>query len=176
MINPGRVLVTRPAGQERDLVDALERAGLECRHAPLIEIRPFDQPDARQRQLLLDLSEFQHLVFVSRNAIRHGMNWIEDHWPQLPVGLNWYTVGNSSAALLAEYGVTVMTPAEDMSSEGLLALPGLQQLDEQRVLIIKGEGGRSLLREQLAARGARVEELAVYRREVPPYLPGVTRR
>ena len=51
-----------------------------------------------------------------------------------------------------------------MSSEGLLALPGLASLQNQRVLIVRGEGGRQLIAETLADRGARVDALACYRR------------
>ena len=166
------VLVTRPRGQQKALMVALEGAGFQCRHAPLIEIFPFDAPDKRQRQLLLNLCDFQHLVFVSRNAIEYGMAWIEDYWPQLPAGLNWYAVGRSSARMLQEYGVRPLSPRREMNSEGLLALPSLQQVAEQRVLIVKGEGGRHYLRETLQERGARVDELAVYRRTSPAYAEG----
>ena len=167
---PGvKVLVTRPTGQQEQLIAALESAGFRCQHAPLMEILPYPAPSVRQRQILLQLCDFQHVIFISGNAIRHGMDWIEDFWPQLPVGLHWYTVGRSSARRLREYGVHAVEPASGMSSEGLLALPSLQSLVHQRVLIVKGEGGRTLLREQLAARGARVEELVVYRRAKPHY-------
>jgi uroporphyrinogen-III synthase len=54
-----------------------------------------------------------------------------------------------------------------MSSEGLLALPYLRNVEGQRVLIIKGEGGRDALRTELSQRGALVDELACYRRRVP---------
>ena len=64
--------------------------------------------------------------------------------------------------MLREYGVNATEPRGAMNSEGLLALPSLQSLADQRVLIVKGEGGRALLREKLAGRGARVEELVVY--------------
>jgi uroporphyrinogen-III synthase len=167
-----RVLVTRPQGQQQQLLDALERAGLSGAHLPLIEILPLTLPDARQRQRLLGLCDIQHVIFVSGNAIRYGMALIEDFWPQLPSGPKWYTVGASSARLLQSYGVEVLQPERDMSSEGLLALPALQSVDSQRVLIVKGEGGRTLLRDTLESRGARVEELAVYRRQRPEYDEG----
>lgn len=164
--------MTRPQGQHEPLVDALENAGFGCQLAPLIEIVPITAPSARQRQILLGLCDFQHVIFISGNAIRHGMDWIEDFWPQLPVGLHWYAVGRSSARMLREFGVCVTEPRGDMNSEGLLALPSLQSLVDQRVLIVKGEGGRELLREKLAARGARVEALVVYRRVKPRYARG----
>ena len=41
----------------------------------------------------------------------------------------------------------------------------------QRVLIIKGEGGRAALRQALEERGARVDELRCYRRSAPDVCP-----
>ncbi|WP_458526661.1 uroporphyrinogen-III synthase [Onishia taeanensis] len=54
------------------------------------------------------------------------------------------------------------------TSEALLALPSLQVLNEQKVLVVAGEGGRPLLADTLAARGARLTRLAVYRRVLLP--------
>ena len=59
-----------------------------------------------------------------------------------------------------------------MTSEGLLALPSLQQVAGQRVLIIKGEGGRGALAAELGHRGARVDALACYRRVIPEFERG----
>jgi uroporphyrinogen-III synthase len=165
-------MVTRPDGQEQGLVAVLEAAGFRVVHAPLIAIRSKAGPDAAQRRLLLDLCDFRHVIFVSGNAIRYGMSWIEDYWPQLPTGLNWYTVGDSSARLLAEFGVPVLVPKQSMNSEGLLALPQLANVDRERVLVVKGEGGRSLLRDTLVERGARVDEMLVYSRVAPSYGEG----
>jgi uroporphyrinogen-III synthase len=54
-----------------------------------------------------------------------------------------------------------------MSSEGLLAVPPLQNVRDQRVLIVKGEGGRDTLTTELTRRGAVVDELLCYRRSLP---------
>ena len=51
------------------------------------------------------------------------------------------------------------------TSESLLDLPGFADLAGRGVLLVKGSGGRELLREALAARGAEVLDVAVYRRE-----------
>jgi uroporphyrinogen-III synthase len=166
------VLVTRPAAQSRELGEQLREAGYRPVYAPLLEIRPIDEPGTAQRQVLMDLCHFDHVIFVSRNAIRYGMEWIEDFWPQLPTGINWYTVGSGSAAVLESFGVLVQQPSGPMTSEGLLAMPGLTKVRGQRILIVKGEGGRQHLADTLAQRGARVEELAVYRRACPAYPEG----
>jgi len=134
---------------------------------PLIDIRPLPERTPAQRRLVLDLDRFDTLIVVSGNAVRHGMHWLETYWPQMPAGPNWLTVGAGSAEHLDEYGIEAQFPRREMNSEGLLALPALRQVKDRRILIVKGEGGRSYLREQLTRRGARVEELSVYRREPP---------
>ena len=62
------------------------------------------------------------------------------------------------------YGLAVKYPRQNMSSEGLLALPDLQQVAEQRCLVLRGVGGRELLRDTLTARGALVDSCAMYQR------------
>ena len=61
----------------------------------------------------------------------------------------------------------IIVPAERLDSEGLLALPELQNVAGWRVLIFRGDGGRELLGDTLRARGATVEYAACYRRSKP---------
>lgn len=162
-----RVLVTRPPGQADELCAAVAAAGFPVRHLPLLELRPNEELPAGQRQLLLDLDRCQHVIFVSTNAVRYGMGWIESFWPQLPQGIHWLAVGDATARLLASFGVRAQAPGREMTSEGLLALPVLQQVAGQRVLLVKGEGGRDAITTALSHRGARVDQLVCYRRVRP---------
>jgi len=166
------VLVTRPQQQATALCEQLQHAGFTPVVCPLLEIEPIEQPDSRSRQILLALDNFQHLIFVSSNAVRLGMQWIEGYWPQLPAGLGWYTVGEASARELEGYGPKVLRPEQGMTSEDLLALPSLQSIAGDKVLIVKGEGGRGPLRQTLTSRGARVELLSAYRRLCPALAAG----
>lgn len=166
------VLVTRPQGQAQALCAAVAAQGAAAHCLPMLQLLPLAKPAPAQRQQLLDLDHYQHIVFVSGNAVRYGMAWIESFWPQLPVGLAWYAVGDGTARLLTPYGINACTPGPEMTSEGLLALPQLRQVKGERVLIVKGEGGRQTLLKELLSRGARVDELACYRRVAPAMEPG----
>ena len=165
------VLVTRPAGQAGGLCASLEQRGWRVYHQPLLELEPIEQLSPAQRRCAMELDRYRHVIFVSGNAVRFGMEHFADYWPQLPVGLHWYAVGEATARLMESYGVTPVSPGQAMSSEGLLALTPLQSISGQRVLIVRG-GGRTLLREELIRRGGRVDELACYRRKCPKLPPG----
>ncbi len=166
------VLVTRPAGQGESLAAALREAGHRVLLQPLLTLEALPQPEPAQRTILQDLDRYRHIIFISGNAVRYGLNWIDDYWPQLPAGVHWYGIGETTAALLRDRGLRVLAPAGDMTSEGLLQLAELQNVEGDRVLLVKGEGGRQRLRQSLESRGALVDELCCYRRGCPQLAVG----
>ena len=171
------VLITRPEGQAQGLVKALTDAGFgPVFHRPMLALEPVASLSGEQRQRVLDLDLYQHVIFISANAVRFGLEQIDDYWPQLPTGLNWYAIGDTTAELLQQRGLAPLTPGQAMSSEGLLALPQLEEVAGQKALIVKGEGGRETLRQTLQDRGALVEELACYRRSCPQMPAGALAR
>jgi uroporphyrinogen-III synthase len=77
-------------------------------------------------------------------------------------------VGGGTRRELEKHGVAdVIAPQSGADSEALLALPELQNVAGKRVAILRGDGGRALLGDTLAARGARVEHVTCYRRVAP---------
>jgi len=167
------VLVTRPAGEAADaLCAALHDAGFAPRALPLMQLHALPELTPASRRMAQDLDNYQHVIFISANAVRFGLDVLENYWPQWPQGLHWYAVGAATAALLARHGIDATTPGAAMTSEGLLALPGLAQVAGARVLIVKGAGGRETLARELRARGAAVDELACYARAAPDLAPG----
>jgi uroporphyrinogen-III synthase len=163
-----RVLVTRPAGEAADtLCSAVQAAGFAVYSQPLLELHRLPSLPPVRRRMVLELDRYQHIIFISANAVHFGMALVEEFWPQLPVGLNWYAIGATTAARLEHFGITALTPGSVMSSEGLLSHAVLQDVKDQHVLIVKGEGGRDALVRELTQRGAVVDELACYRRSLP---------
>jgi uroporphyrinogen-III synthase len=128
---------------------------------PALAIEPLTDP-ARVKELLLSLQTFDLAIFVSGNAVDHGLALLGSRWPPaVPVA----AVGEGSAATLRRHGiVTVIVPSGGADSESLLVAPQLQNLDGKRVLILRGEGGRELLAEELRLRGADVTYAECYRR------------
>jgi uroporphyrinogen-III synthase len=166
------VLVTRPQGQAADLVAAIETAGGCAIHCPVIAIERLSDSDTaeqqRCKQQFMALDQFQHVIFISTNAVKYGLQWIDQYWPQLPVGINWYGIGGSTTQLLRQEGVPVNDTVEcgTMNSEALLQHKSLQAFSHQKVLIVRGVGGRDYLQQVLQQRGAEVEYAECYRRRV----------
>lgn len=162
------IAVTRPAGQCAALAAELAVRGASALVVPLIAIEPIR--DSEQiRAVRARLGDYQLAFFVSPNAVHCGLAALapDGGWP---ASLRVATVGRGSARALRAKGFEgVIAPEQGADSEAVLALPefSAQRLGGCELLIVRGEGGRELLGEQAAARGARVSHVSCYRRRPP---------
>ncbi len=126
-----RIVVTRPEGQERDLVSRLEGLGHEVDHCPLIAIEPLGDE-------AIDVSGYDWVVVTSANGARELRRRATGEMPRLAA------IGPATAEAL---GGADLVPAV-ATQEGLLAeLPR----PAGRVLFAAGEGARTVLPEALDA-------------------------
>jgi uroporphyrinogen-III synthase len=152
------VVVTRPARQAGPFVAMLRDAGADAILLPAIEIEPIELDAASRAALAPD--HFDWTVYTSANAVQ----WSLQQLPR-PAHTRVAAIGRATARALDEQGIRVdAVPQGASDSEGLLALGPFADLHGQRILIVKGAGGRTLLREELARRGAEVVLCEVYRR------------
>ncbi|ATJ81135.1 uroporphyrinogen-III synthase [Halomonas beimenensis] len=162
------VLICRPGPRASVLAEAIAARGFAVEHGEAMALEALPE-SPEMRAAWLDFDQFRRVVVVSPYAADCLAEALDRYWPQLPVGIDYYAVGAATAATLhRELGVRVHVPATggETTSEALLALGSLQRLDDQRVLLVAGEGGRPLLAETLSERGARVTRLALYRRRL----------
>lgn len=153
-----RILVTRPEAQAGALAELIRENDGEPILFPVIRIESGINQSALQA---LDLTRFDWLIFVSRNAVE-GFQSAEH---TLPPTLRLAAVGDGTAAAMRGAGLRVdCQPDISNGSEGLLQMPVMQNLTGQQVLIVRGDGGRELLADTLSARGATINYIEVYRR------------
>lgn len=171
-----RVWVTRPARQAAGLCALIAaRQGVAVK-MPALAILPAREGLSLPAQARR-LQESDIVVFISRNAVVYA----QALFPQLGAMLQGKTVcavGRATAATLADLGVADALKAGAGGAEALLQLPALSGARAQgkRVLIARGRGGREQLRDGLAARGAEVAYLEVYRRAKPAVSQAVMER
>lgn len=162
------VLVTRPELQATPLCRLLQEQDATVVRLPAIDIRPVGDRN-ELRASIGPLQNFDLIIFLSANAVRFGALYLDQRRD-----LNLAAVGPATLRALNQAGYRVpIVPAGRFDTEGLLAHPRLQNLTGQRVLIVQGSGGRELLEQVLAQRGAAVTALVVYERL--PAAPGESR-
>ena len=160
------IVLTRPRAAAEALAAPLQAEGARVFLFPALAIEPI-APTPGLESLVARIEEFHLAVFVSANAVEHGLEAVRaaGAWP---AGLEAAAVGEATAEALRNSGVSrVISPADRHDSEGLLALPRLQAVKGQNIVVFRGEGGREAIRETLAARGAHVEYAECYRRVMP---------
>jgi uroporphyrinogen-III synthase len=153
------VLVTRPELQAMPLCRLLEAQGAFAARLPAIDIRPSGDRGG-VRASIGELQNFEVIIFQSANAVRFGAALLDQRRD-----LTLAAVGPATLRALNQAGYRVaIVPTAGFDSEGLLEHPRLQNLTGQRVLIVRGVGGRELLDQVLEQRGAAVTACAVYER------------
>ena len=151
------VLVTRPAAQCAVLCAEIERQGGSAIAFPAVEIEPVAV------QATVSSADYDLVVFVSVNAVEHGARQVARS-----ERTRIAAIGRATAAALAAAELAAdIVPEAGFTSEALLAHPQLQLTSGARVLIVRGEGGRELLKETFVANGMAVETREVYRRVRP---------
>ena len=158
------VISLRPRGEHAALRRAAARYG-----AGLIALSPWKlqlRDDAAARAALQAALAAPHVIFTSPTAVR-AAHVLQPFKPRR--GQHWCAVGAGTAAALQRAGVDTVHAPTRMDSEGLLALPPLQDVSGADVGLVTAPGGRGEIAPALQARGARVLRADVYARvPVPP--------
>ena len=164
------VWVTRPGKRSQKLCDLIADAGGVAYGFPVTQIKPLsDDIIKSQMQLLPKL--WDGIIVVSGYAAELGLTRLtlpeSDQPPKL------FAIGRATQRILADLGFKSQSALKqkEFTSEGLLALPGLQNVSGESWLIIKGKGGRSTLANTLTQRGASAHTLEVYTRVPSTHIP-----
>ncbi len=163
-----RVLVTRPGDRGADLCRAIREAGGVAEYFPAMQIVAVTNTDAL-RTLAATFPQEPLTIFISVNAVTCGQDWLQARglWRRVAAG-RVAAVGSGTAAQLRAAGIgEALAPASGSGSAALLALPELQTLGGQEVVVFRGVGGKENLAQVLSERGVQVRYAEVYRR-VPP--------
>ena len=164
-----RLIVTRPLAQAEALVAELRAGAVDAVALPLIDIAPASDPQPLRRAWQ-ELPSLALVMFVSANAVQHFMQ-------ARPPGIAWPaqllagSTGPGTSAALRAAGVPESALVEPLGevfdSEALWAQLRLRDWQGRRALVVRGEGGRDWLAEQLGQAGASVDFVAAYQRVLP---------
>lgn len=145
-------------GQQVAFANACAQLGLRVAHLPCLTIRPL--PNEQLRAELLQQTD--SVLFTSKNAVMHAHRICPLPWP----GTNVNAIGPATMQALASLAQAVqLTPKPPYTSESFLQQ--LAGLPPQKLWIIKGYGGRTLIADHLSKLGWCIKEVDVYERSLP---------
>jgi uroporphyrinogen-III synthase len=156
------IAITRAAEQAPALARRLEWLGARVTILSTIGIEPL-QDTAQLDAAIGNFGSYDWIVLTSVNGVRAfaerlaacGRTWDDRQRARIAV------IGPATAEALKRYGVSPdLMPAEYVA-EAILA--GLGNVAGQRILLVRADIARRALAEQLAVRGAEVDEVAAYR-------------
>lgn len=171
------VINTRPSERADGLNQALQQAGYAVTPLPLLEL--VAEPFALIQQPLSAIRQVAVVVVVSPATAQLGLAGLQ----QLGIltsqlDCQWVAVGQGTAKILQQAGLTVQIPTLE-TSEGMLALDVFQPLTQAHesavkdletvlgtVMFWRGYGGRQFMLKQLASQQA-VLSVNLYRRQLP---------
>ena len=156
------ILITRPDGQHESLVAGCKSLGFNVRHLPCLTITPNDNTSELQQKIrLADI-----ILFTSRNAVIHAHKQLPLPWVKKTV----HAIGATTAGTLSQLEQdTEFDPAPPFNSESYLHQ--ISSKPPQKLLIVKGAGGRDLIASELNSKGWEVQTVDVYRRNLPDFSP-----
>jgi uroporphyrinogen III methyltransferase / synthase len=158
-----RVIVTRPEGQDRELIDLLEAEGAECVSIPVIRIaepESWEPLDAAIQQA----DRYDWIVFASANGVRGFLHRLRraDRDGRALGTARLAAIGPATRQALEQAGFVCDLMPAAFCSEGLVtAFAGLPH--QSRFLLVRAESGRDQLRRGLESDGHLVDEVAAYR-------------
>ena len=159
-----KILVTRPAHLATKLCSRISELGGSAVLFPTLEI--IDALDSVAHNNIKQLSFMDFCIFTSQNAVLKAAPLFAGL--SKPTHLSIAAIGQATAKQCQLSQIPVnLVPESDYSTEGLLSLSELQQIQNKKVLIVKGEDGRGELEQVLRSRGAIVTTAIVYRRQCP---------
>lgn len=172
-----RIGITRADEQADETLSVIAEVGAEPVLMPTLELMPpesWSSVDSACRRI----GEFDWIVFTSSNGVRALLGRI---W-ELGGDLRWLkdaqlaAIGASTAATLNDYQLRADVVPDNFRAEGLAAALA-SRVSGKKVLWVRADRARDVLRTELMAAGAVLEEVIVYRhQDIDAWPPEIRQR
>lgn len=158
------VILTRQSEYLGNTPTILQRLDFQPVHVPVMLTEP--RLDLKIMEAFSQLENYTDVVFVSRNAVKIGMDMI-DQQGGLPSSIQVMSVGAETAKQLYSYGIDALFPEKGSGAEALLNTSPMKNLQGRKILIVRGEIGLDWPAQKMIERGAEVEEVKCFTQRVP---------
>lgn len=147
------LISTRPQETNVQLSDDLKNSEIKLLSFPLTEIHPLNNYQIFDG-VIKNIKTYQHIIFISTNAVHFFLERVKKLSLQIPKNLIFSSIGPTTKLLLQKkLSVDVHFPIKTFDSEHLLKEKIYNNVEGQKILIIRGEGGRETLKNALEEKG-----------------------
>lgn len=153
-----RVLLTRPYAKNIELAQLLLANNIYSHNHSLLQSHLIEASITQESINCADI-----IIAVSENAV----NFAHQQWNKWPLKLTYLAIGSATQRSFKDIGINAEIPKEP-TTEGLLELSCLTDVQNKNIIIMRGNGGRETLAQSLIERGANVRYFEVYQRELTP--------
>ena len=151
------LISTRPYEKNIDLLKKLKNKNVLLLNHPLTEIKPL-QNYAKFDLILSNLNNYQHIIFISTNAVNFFATRLKILQIKLPKNIIYSSIGPKTKEVLKNnFNINVYCPNEDYDSEHLIKNKIFNKLQGKKILIVRGTNGREALKSILEDKGAEVD-------------------
>ncbi|MEM4991709.1 MULTISPECIES: uroporphyrinogen-III synthase [Priestia] len=156
-----KVLITREAKQAHSFAAQIKKLGGTPLSLPVLTFARSNN-EQEVEDVLLSINSFDWVVFTSQNGISFFFEWLKE----LNISrsalkrLKVAAVGEKTAKLLEKYDVNVQLVPKEYVAESLLESLKANVLHHERVLLVRGQLARSVLKDGL--KECEVTDLVVY--------------
>ena len=119
------------------------------------------------------LNQITQIIFISKNAVRYFFAGLTSAKLNLPDNIIITCIGPGTAELLTNYKMYATYIPQINTSEHLLELANFAKVLNEKILLVKGVGGRATISNELQARGANLTIIDVYERKLPKTDPEI---
>ncbi|OJA00579.1 hypothetical protein BEV13_03180, partial [Rickettsiella grylli] len=150
-----------------ELTTQIQNCGGFVVHFPTLEINQV--PNIKKiNSELKKLNHYHFVIFISPNSVFNTAPSIHAIWPHWPCSTKTIATGLGTVSALKQHHLpSHFHPEKNYTGMGIINLSILQTIKGKKILIIKGQGGRLNLIKNLKTRGASVNNLVVYKRQLP---------
>ena len=155
-----RILVTRSQAPAAELCDKLAAQGATPILFPTIELAPLEDTLELDRAIL-NLARYDWIIFTSVNGVKVFWARLEISAASLAPAQRIAAIGPATARELERHNAPVNLIPEEYVAEAIVENIG--DVAGRRILLPRADIARQTLATGLRQRGARVDEIAVYR-------------
>lgn len=167
MLKDWQIVVLKASEEPSELVQTIEHLGAKTQVLPVIGIEPLTISETQCLQWQNAIMNVDFIFVSSQHAVRLAPPELLKTIAQRQLKI--LTMGKTTSQSLEAKGLAVFfslgigKTSEDLLTESFLQS---EQIKNKKVLLLAGEGGRTLIYDTLQARGAKVTWLKVYQ-QVP---------